>query len=232
MLLVPSTAVQNSAHSPRRSWFAGWTQRLALAAGVFVFAGFIAVVAGFVWFLWKVPTTEVVIDRNADGIVALTGGPERITDAVRLLAAGRGKRLLITGVHRTTNLSEIARLMPAHESMVTCCVDLDHSAMNTVGNAVETRRWAATRGFHSLIIVTSNYHMPRTLAELKRKLPGITLIPFPVITDKLRSEGWWADTATARLLLAEYVKYVLAQLRIRLDEPLAASRAPDKSARS
>jgi uncharacterized SAM-binding protein YcdF (DUF218 family) len=172
---------------------------------------------GFVWFVWHVPDEEVALKQNADGIVVLTGGASRIEDAMELLAAGHGKRLLISGVHRATSSAEIARLIPRYERFVSCCVDLDHSAVNTVGNAVETRRWVKDQHFSSLIVVTSAYHMPRTMAELAKQLPDTALVPFPVVTDKLRSEPWWASVPTARLILSEYAKFVVAQLRMRIE---------------
>ena len=100
-------------------------------------------------------------------------------------------------------------------------VDLDHSAVNTVGIAIETRRWVTSRGFGSLIVVTSNYHMPRTMAELARQLPHTTLIPFPVVSDRQRAEHWWTSPLATRLLLLEYLKYIYAKLRIGL-EPVFA----------
>jgi uncharacterized SAM-binding protein YcdF (DUF218 family) len=97
-----------------------------------------------------------------------------------------------------------------------CCVDLDRSAVNTRSNAVETRRWARERGFKSLIVVTSNYHMPRAIVELSHEMPEIELIPFAVIGDKWRDEPWWTSGTTLRLLLSEYAKYVAAEIRVRL----------------
>ena len=88
--------------------------------------------------VWAVPTQEVKLERQADGIVVLTGGSSRVADAIELLSEGRGKRLLITGVHRGTTSAEIARLAPAYGRLINCCIDLDHSAVNTVGNALET----------------------------------------------------------------------------------------------
>jgi uncharacterized SAM-binding protein YcdF (DUF218 family) len=181
-----------------------------------VVASAAVICGGFAWFVYHVPAEEVALHRNADGIVVLTGGASRISDAIELLASGHGKRLLISGVHRTTTTAEIARINPRYEGLVSCCVDLDHSAINTVGNAVETRRWVKDRGFSSLIVVTSAYHMPRTMAELARQMPEIALVPFPVVTDKLRNEPWWASAPTARLILSEYAKYVAAQLRMRI----------------
>jgi uncharacterized SAM-binding protein YcdF (DUF218 family) len=178
---------------------------------------------GFIWFIRHVPAEEVALDRDADGIVVLTGGASRISDAIDLLAAGRGKRLLISGVHRATSSAEIARIAPRHEGLVSCCVDLDHSAVNTTGNAIETRRWVKDRNFSSLIVVTSAYHMPRTMAELAKQMPDVALVPFPVVTEKLRNQPWWASGPTAKLIFSEYAKFVVAQLRMRMEPAPALS---------
>jgi uncharacterized SAM-binding protein YcdF (DUF218 family) len=180
--------------------------------------------AGFGWFLSSLPADEIVLQRNADGIVALTGGASRISDAIELLAAGRGKRLLISGVNRATTSGEISRLNPEYGRIVSCCVDFDRS-LNTLGNAIETRRWAESRGFRSLIVVTSSYHMPRALAEIAHQLPDVALLPFPVIAEKLHAEPWWTHGPTMKLMLSEYLKYVVARMRIRLDPPAAARAA-------
>jgi uncharacterized SAM-binding protein YcdF (DUF218 family) len=185
----------------------GWSV-LALGAAV---AGLLG--AGFLWFVWRVPADEVALNRNADGIVALTGGASRVADAMELMAAGRGKRLLISGAYRTTNLGEISRINPVYARMVSCCVDFDNS-LNTLGNAIEIKRWAERQGFRSLIVVTSNYHMPRALAEIAHQLPGVALVPFPVVTDRQRAEPWWTNGTVAKLMLSEYVKYVFARLRM------------------
>jgi uncharacterized SAM-binding protein YcdF (DUF218 family) len=183
--------------------------------------------AGFLWFVWRVPADEVPLARSADAIVALTGGASRIVDAIELLAAGRGKRLLISGVHRGTTTGEIARTVPEYARLLACCVDLDHSAVNTLGNAVQTRHWVKDRGFRSLIVVTSSYHMPRTMVELAWQMPDVDLIPYPVVTEKMRSEPWWT-MASVRLLFFEYLKYIVAQVRTRI-EPASTDFAGDRS---
>jgi len=176
-----------------------------------------ALVLGFAAFVWLLPSEEPVFDHAADGIVVLTGGTSRVTDALELLAAGRGKRLLITGVNPGTTTGEIARQVVDYDRILACCVDLDYSALNTFGNAVQARRWALEHGFHSLIVVTSAYHMPRALAELAHQLPDAALIPFPVVSDRLRIEPWWSNGATTRLVLSEYLKYLFAKVRMRFD---------------
>jgi uncharacterized SAM-binding protein YcdF (DUF218 family) len=196
----------------------GWST-VAVCAAVVVLLGL-----GFLWFIWRVPADEVALDRNADGIVALTGGASRIADAIELLASGRGKRLLISGAYRATNSKEISRLNPEYDRWVRCCVDFDRS-LNTLGNAIETKRWAERRGFRSLIVVTSNYHMPRALAEIAHQLPDVALVPFPVVTERQRADPWWARATTARLMVSEYLKYVFAKLRMGLNPAAQASAA-------
>jgi uncharacterized SAM-binding protein YcdF (DUF218 family) len=172
---------------------------------------------GFFWFAWQIQTEEAPLERSADGIVVLTGAASRIPDAIELLAAERGKRLLISGVHRDTRAKEIASLTPLYSKLFNCCIDLDRSALNTFGNAIETKRWAVEHNFNSLIIVTSNWHMPRAMAEMRHQLPQATLIPYPVISEKVRSESWWTDFETLRLLFAEYLKFIFAHARMRID---------------
>ncbi len=193
------------------------TRRIRYFALRFAALAGIAIVIGFGFFLRLLPSEEVALSRSADGIVVLTGGTSRVTDALELLAAHRGKRLLITGVNPGTTTNDIARQVTGYGRILGCCVDLDYSAINTLGNAVQTRRWAIDRGFHSLIIVTSAYHMPRAMAEIGHQLPDVTLIPFPVVSDRLRVEPWWANGTTTRLVLSEYFKYLFARLRMRFD---------------
>jgi uncharacterized SAM-binding protein YcdF (DUF218 family) len=177
---------------------------------------FVGAAVGFVGFLSQLRGAEIQPSQTADGIVVLTGGSSRVSDAMELLAGGYGKRLLISGVHPTNDVSDISRSLPDNQSLLGCCVDLDRSAVNTRSNAAETRRWAHERGFKSLIVVTSNYHMPRAIAEMSHAMPDLELIPFAVVGDKWREEPWWTSGATLRLLLSEYVKYVAVEVRVRL----------------
>jgi uncharacterized SAM-binding protein YcdF (DUF218 family) len=200
------------------------TRRICVFAAWLAGLGVVAVIVGFAWFLWELPDEEAALDRNADGIVVLTGGTSRISDGIDLLAAGRGRRMLITGVNPTTNPSDISRQIPDF-GRFSCCVDLDHAALNTFGNAVETRRWALDRGFRSLIVVTSSYHMPRALAEISHQLPDVALIPFPVRPGGVHGEPWWANSQMTRLIVSEYVKYVVALVRMRIDTVVASTGA-------
>jgi uncharacterized SAM-binding protein YcdF (DUF218 family) len=201
----------------------------ALIVAVLAIA-FFGAALGFVGFLSQLRVAELKPSSNADGIVVLTGGSSRVSDAVELLAKGYGKRLLISGVHPTNGVSDISRSVPDSQALLDCCADLDRSAVNTRSNAAETRRWVHERGFRSLIVVTSNYHMPRAIVEMSHAMPDIDLIPFAVVSDKWRDEPWWTNGAAMRLLLSEYVKYVAAEVRVRLAD-LGLDLLPEASER-
>jgi uncharacterized SAM-binding protein YcdF (DUF218 family) len=209
MSLPPDDIKPQAPAAAPRSWLRACV--VAMLAIVFVTAA-----VGFVGFLSQLHGIEAKPARRAEGIVVLTGGSSRVSDAMELLADGYGKRLLISGVHPTNDASDISRSLSDNQSLLGCCVDLDRSAVNTRSNATETRRWVRERGFKSLIVVTSNYHMPRAIVELSHAMPDIALIPYAVVGDKWRDEPWWTSGATLRLLLSEYVKYVAAEVRVRL----------------
>jgi uncharacterized SAM-binding protein YcdF (DUF218 family) len=205
----------------RRAWL-----RTALATLVtfFTLAGLVAF-GGFVAFVYSLDRTERRPEARTDGIVALTGGSQRIGDAIDLLAQGYATRLLISGVNERTSRDQIERLNPGQRRLFDCCVDLDYRARNTIGNAIETRRWAERNGFRSIIVVTSAYHMPRTLVELDHALPGLRKVPYAVVTPTVDPDSWWHHPATARVLLSEYVKLVLVWVRTRFEKDPERSAA-------
>lgn len=168
---------------------------------------------GFLWFAETV-TRPPVAPRGADGIVVLTGGHQRITEAGRLLADGRGRRLLVSGVNRHTTGEEIRRLAALEPRLFECCVDLGYEALDTAGNAEEAGAWAAAHRYTSLIVVTSDYHMPRSMAELARVMPGVGLIPHPVRTRQLGEDGWWTSAGALRILAPEYLKFLPSAARL------------------
>ncbi len=189
---------------------------------------------GLAWsfssFLDRIAAVETPLDGHAEGAVALTGGADRIADAVALLAEGHADRLLITGVNPATTRGEIVRQTPAARGLIDCCIALGYDAANTVGNAAETERWVKANHIRSLIVVTSNYHMPRALAEMGSALPGVELLAYPVVSEHGRLHPWWTDGASARLILWEWIKYNAATLRIGVAAPQGQDPVADTGA--
>ncbi len=173
-------------------------------------------VLGFVLFAASVMRTPVVADEKADAIVVLTGGEQRIKESARLLKDGYGARLLISGVNTRTGQSDLIRVSGIDAKTFNCCVDLGYTALNPIGNASETQTWATAHRYRSLIVVTTNYHMPRTLVELSRTLPNVRLIPHIVTPTAFDTEAWWLSPVTMRNLIAEYVKFLPSAARFAL----------------
>lgn len=153
--------------------------------------------------------TPAADPARADAIVALTGpSAERVNTAIRLLEQDRGDRVLISGVNREVRRQELRALTPGSSRLFNCCVDLGFEATDTIGNAQEIAAWAGSRGYERLIVVTSDYHMPRALVEIRGAAPDLALTPYAISTPSLDHARWWRATVTARRMTLEYMKYL------------------------
>jgi uncharacterized SAM-binding protein YcdF (DUF218 family) len=144
-----------------------------------------------------------------DGVVALTGGSTaRLTAAIHLLEIGKAKRALISGVNQKASRADIRGVTKATRYYYDCCVDLGFEAANTVGNARETAAWAKAHDYRSLIVVTSDFHIPRAMLELHAAMPGVALTPYPVKSEEVDADHWWRTHDSARRMVVEYCKYL------------------------
>ncbi len=184
---------------------------LILALG----AGAVALAVSFVDFAAAVAERTAPEAPQADGIVVLTGGSARIDAGLDLLAEGRAERLLISGVNPAVGADALADVLANDPTgPLSCCIDLGHAARDTIGNAVETGAWARDNGYDSLIVVTSDYHLPRALAELSAAMPETRLVGYPVHNHDLDFGTWWSQPDAVSLLTREYIKLLAARLRM------------------
>ncbi len=192
-----------------------------------VVVGIAAAVLLLGFFLFAAIATRAIEDnsRTADAIVVLTGGSERIGEAARLLRGGRAKKLLISGVNPQTSETAVRRLAGLDAALFRCCVTLGYGAKNTRGNAREARAWQRANKFRSLIVVTAAYHMPRSLVELSQRMPGVELIPHPVLPRRFKSEPWWLHPTNARILAREYIKFLPSAAQYALSRALGSRAA-------
>jgi len=201
-----------------------WRGLLRLVGASLVLVA-LAWTAGLVWFIADAAAPGEPPPR-ADGIVALTGGADRVEQAFHLLAEGRGQKLLLSGIGGGAELRELARRAGLDPAPIAARVTLGRSATSTHGNALETASWAQENAIHSLIVVTAGYHMPRALAELGRALPEVELYPAPVMPPALRVAGFAADAGTLRLMAAEYTKWLATELGLSGLGPALEVRPP------
>jgi uncharacterized SAM-binding protein YcdF (DUF218 family) len=155
---------------------------------------------GFAWFL-HLAGEPARLPPHADGIVAFTGGPDRVETALRLLTERRADRLLLSGIGGGAELSELAKLAGTPALPIAARVTMGRHAMTTRGNAIETAAWAQANSVHSLLVVTTAYHMPRAISELARMIPDVELYPVPVMPNQ---------SVPLPVLTEEYTKYLAA----------------------
>ncbi len=163
---------------------------------------------GFVAFLRVSAAAPEQPQQRTDGIVVLTGGAERVATGLRLLREELGRWMLISGVHRDTMLEDLAS--GGELGALAQRVELGRAATSTRGNAAEVAEWARTYRLRSIRVVTAGYHMPRAMLELRRALPGVQLLAWPVVPPRLRQAGALGELRTWSLLVGEYLKLLLA----------------------
>ncbi len=183
---------------------------------LFSFVFFLTIwLGGLVWFMWQIPMHPSMIFPEADAIVVLTGGSGRLEHGLELLADKRGKVLFVSGVGKKATLADLMhyaqpRIRKNVENMP---VILGHDAENTIGNAKETAAWLRKEGHKTIYLVTSNYHMPRSLVEMREVAPDMNFIPASVFPDDFTITGWWQDKSSRKLILLEYHKFLASKLR-------------------
>ena len=199
-----------------------------------ILAGLLLVgVIVFVWGFWDFATSvrapaNPELPGHADGIVALTGSNDRLEAAGRLLEQHKADRLLVSGVNRIVADRELIDILKVNDATARCCVDIGRGAEDTLGNASETAAWAHEHHYDQLILVTDDYHMPRSLTELSIALPNVEIVPYPVRTRWTDPAVWRSDLSAASRIGSEYVKYLMIRGREALID--LSSKKPNDDA--
>lgn len=171
--------------------------------------------AGLFRYADAIPTGVNDLTEKTDAIVVLTGGSGRLDEGLKLLEQGLADKLFISGVYKGVDMENLLKAYRESPSDLNCCVAIGH-AEDTINNAVETAKWARVNSIASVRLVTSAYHMPRSVLEFKYALPGVTLIEHPVFPAHVKQQDWWAWPGTTGLIVGEYNKFLMAWVRHRL----------------
>ncbi len=161
---------------------------------------------GLGYFIYSLSNMAPPTDEKTDGIVVLTGGKDRLKAAADLLEQGLAGKLFISGVNAQVTDGELRGLLGISKKLADCCIESGTMAQNTVGNAEEISLWVARGRLSSIRVVTSLEHMPRTLVEMRRIMPGTRMISHPV-------GQWRPDRIRFIPLVREYSKYLVSLFR-------------------
>lgn len=181
--------------------------------------GVLALWAGGLAF-FAVDSLRLQADREAktDAVIVLTGGRQRLETGLDLLTDGSAGKLFISGVNQRVEREALLHVLgPAARERAACCIALGHEADNTLENAWESAGWMQEEGYRSLRLVTSWYHMQRSLLEFGRAMPRVVIVAHPVAVQSYEWQHWWSWHGVPWLLFSEYNKYLAAWSRPFLD---------------
>ena len=170
-------------------------------------------IGGLAWFVYSSLSIAADTTTTTDAIVVLTGGRLRLEAGLDLLDSGKGQKLFISGVNPRVDRGELLRVAAHLPAPDATRIVLGYAADNTLGNARETADWMQQERYRSLRLVTSWYHMRRSLLEFERAMPEAQIIPDPVFAGRMEPDpsADWIDVAL--LTVGEYDKYLATLIR-------------------
>ena len=155
-------------------------------------------------------------------VVILTGGTNRIKEGFEVIYKLDKKsitnlKVLVSGTGKGfSKLSLQEKLNPGFDlRLIECCVELDSVSQNTYSNAIETSKWVSKNNIEEILLITSNYHIPRSILEFQNKMPNLKILYYPIIPKKHQINKWLKSFETFSLIFIEYCKYIIANVRIK-----------------
>jgi uncharacterized SAM-binding protein YcdF (DUF218 family) len=209
------------------SFFGRLLKRAAVLAGAACLAAW---AAGFAAFVLAVPGEEAADYGTTDGVAVLTGGQGRLLEGLIILEQQIAGRMLVSGVGGNATVRQLlasAGVEGKRADPFAPLIDLDYGSQHTADNAEAVAAWIKRHRFRHIRLITSNYHMPRAMYELRQQGPAMAHFPVvahPVFSGSFAEEGWRLRPASVLMLLSEYHKLLAAMARHYFPELLARVR--------
>ena len=167
---------------------------------------------GFVTFLKKIKYNQVNFNNQTDGIAVLTGGKGRINLGLELFNESRNLRLIISGVDKKVSERSIIPNDLANKSNIT----IDKESESTYENAKTINKWTAKYKLQNITIITSYYHMPRSMILIQSLMPNINFYAYPVEKKISNKTSLRENILYYFFLTEEYIKYLVSHFIIFL----------------
>jgi uncharacterized SAM-binding protein YcdF (DUF218 family) len=132
------------------------------------------------------PPTAWTTDTRADCAVVLTGGPARIRSGFDLLAQGRVRKVIISGVYPGAELREIFPQWPFYGAISEDDVALEKRSSTTYGNAQQSLPLVEALRCRDIVLVTSRLHIYRAMRIFRTVFPHeIKIYPRAIVAGRL-----------------------------------------------
>ncbi|MBF96715.1 MAG: hypothetical protein CFH34_00239 [Alphaproteobacteria bacterium MarineAlpha9_Bin4] len=165
----------------------------------------IFLIVGFVRFYFSIKSYQKSDNYNIDGIAVLTGGKGRIAEGIKIFKENPESYLLISGVDKIVEIEEIIPV----DFLKMRRVFIDKKSESTLENANEIITWSNKNKIKNILIITSDYHMPRSMLILSKRGDGLSFYANPVNSNIRFEKNFIKDIKLIQFLLVEYFKYLL-----------------------
>jgi uncharacterized SAM-binding protein YcdF (DUF218 family) len=145
-----------------------------------------------------------------EAIVVVTGDTRRIPRALALLAERDAPLLVISGVQPGVTLHQLLGASAFLPKALLERIVIEAEAASTRDNAGRTRPLLKERHVRRVILVTSDYHMYRTLRAFESIAKDFEYVPYPVSSetgDRFLRDGLFSDAFPR--LSNEFLKLIL-----------------------
>ncbi len=146
--------------------------------------------------------------RDMDMVVVLTGSSGRIRPAYELMKEMNAPVLFVAGTHAKVSFQELAR---EHNMDINYKdrIVVDNSSKTTYENAEAVLKYAEEHQVNKILLVTSVYHMKRSLLVFKNVFENtdVEVIPYGTTVKHIKKDSWLKDWKVFQNIVYESFKY-------------------------
>ncbi len=165
-------------------------------------------ILGFIKFYNNIKNYKISNQELVEGIAVLTGGKGRIAKGIELFKENPYSFLIISGVDKSIKSIEVV----PKDILNSNRVFIDRKSETTIDNAEEIIKWSNKNSITNIRIITSDYHMPRSMLILLKKSKNLNFYADPVISDINIRKNIFENFKSLLFLSEEYSKYLFCHL--------------------
>ena len=162
---------------------------------------------GLVLFIKMIPNKKQQLITDIDAVIMVTGDKDRVSRTKSLIQNSDYKLYFISGVGAPKYLKKYLNSNNKQTLVIST------KAQSTHENAVEIGEWVQQYNLTKILLVTSNYHIPRTKMLIEYYSPKLNIEIEPTFNFNFNLSNWYKSSFTLKILLSEYTKYLLQKMK-------------------